>query len=205
MCLEAKFRLEKRQPEGNLRYRSCRISPCVSRPISGWRKASREVNLRYRSCSISPHVSLPSSGLSMSADGSHNYEVHTYSENLFCIPPPEACSGFLIFFYVSKIVLKSRLWSCDFDRKLPGTLSFRLIFPADGHCRKSTNYRDGNPTRNSDVAFTTIFRISKWENHPLKIIFIFSSTRQLKNYQPSAEKAFKKFISLLSNRSFMTW
>jgi hypothetical protein len=40
-CLAAKFRLEKRQPGGNLRYRSCSISPCVSRPSSGWRKASR--------------------------------------------------------------------------------------------------------------------------------------------------------------------
>jgi predicted nucleic acid-binding Zn-ribbon protein len=40
-CLAAKFRLEKRQPEGNLRYGSCSISPCVSRPSSGWRNASR--------------------------------------------------------------------------------------------------------------------------------------------------------------------
>jgi hypothetical protein len=40
-CLAAKFRLEKRQPEGNLRYRSCSISPCVSQPSSGWRNVSR--------------------------------------------------------------------------------------------------------------------------------------------------------------------
>ncbi len=39
-CLAAKFRLEKRQPGGNLRYRSCSISPHVTLPSSGWRNAS---------------------------------------------------------------------------------------------------------------------------------------------------------------------
>jgi hypothetical protein len=40
-CLAAKFRLEKRQPRGNLRYRSCSNLPRVSQPSSGWRNASR--------------------------------------------------------------------------------------------------------------------------------------------------------------------